>query len=147
MNMNVIHAVGLAVFLSLGGVAHADPASAESLKKLMQATGAGQMGKQVANQMIPSLKRMMPDASEQFWIEVRAEINGDELEDLIIPVYQKHLTEADVEALNAFYQTPAGRKLISIQPDIMRESLVISRLWGQKLAQRIIDKYRTDEQN
>lgn len=147
MNKNVIKVAGLTLFLTCSTVVKAEPASAESIRQLMQATGAGEMGRQLTNQMIPALKQMLPDASEQFWIEVRQEINIEELANLIVPLYQKHLTEEDVAALNEFYTTPAGKKLIAIQPIIMRESMIIGRLWGEQMAQRIIAKYQTGRQN
>jgi hypothetical protein len=47
----------------------------------------------------------------------------DGMVDDIIPVYQKHLTKADVEAMLAFYSTPTGQKLLREQPEIAAESM------------------------
>ena len=41
----------------------------------------------------------------------------------MVPVYQKHLTKGDVEALVAFYSTPTGQKLIKEMPQILAESM------------------------
>lgn len=41
----------------------------------------------------------------------------------LVPVYQRHFTRADVEALIAFYSSPAGKKIIREQPAMLRESM------------------------
>jgi hypothetical protein len=44
------------------------------------------------------------------------------IEDMI-PVYQKHLTKADVDAMIAFYSSPSGKKILHEMPAIMAESM------------------------
>ena len=84
---------------------------------------------------------MIPQAPETFWVDIMTEIDGSEIVNMVIPVYQKYLTEEDVIALNSFYDSPVGRKLIRVQPSIMQESMVIGQQWGQKLAHEIMAKY------
>jgi len=48
------------------------------------------------------------------------------MEDLIqdvVPIYQKHLTRSDVEAVIRFYSSPVGQKIRREQPAMARESL------------------------
>ena len=47
----------------------------------------------------------------------------DEMLDAMVPVYQKHLTKGDVDAMVAFYSTPTGQKLIKDMPAIVAESM------------------------
>ena len=44
------------------------------------------------------------------------------LEDMI-PVYQKHLTKADVDAMIAFYTTPTGQKILREMPAMAAEGM------------------------
>lgn len=57
-----------------------------------------------------------------------------------IPIYQKYLSQDDVNRLVEFYQTDAGRKMISAQPQIMQESMVVWQSWGNAAARRAFDK-------
>ena len=116
-------------------------ASKESIRTLMQKTGAGNMGVQMMDQMLPALKQMLPDAPDDFWKGVMAEMSGDEIIELVIPVYQKYLSAEDIKQINAFYDTEAGKKLIRVQPDIVRESMLLGQQWGQDIARRVIAKY------
>ena len=138
----------LGVFFVLIGMSmpsFSEPASQSSVKQLMQKVGAGDMSVQMMNQMIPALKQMIPDASETFWTDFVAELDAGEMEDLIIPIYQKYLTEEDVVAINSFYDSLAGMKLISVQPKIMQESMIIGQQWGQQIAARVIAKYQAQQ--
>jgi uncharacterized protein len=59
--------------------------------------------------------RMMDDMMKSFpW---------DEMLDAMIPVYQKHLTKGDVEALVAFYSTQTGQKVLQEMPAIVAEAM------------------------
>jgi len=47
----------------------------------------------------------------------------DGMLDDMIPVYQKHLNKADVEAMIAFYSTPTGQKILHELPAMATEGL------------------------
>jgi uncharacterized protein len=47
----------------------------------------------------------------------------DEMIDAMVPIYQKHLTKSDLEAVIAFYLSPAGQKLLKEQPAMMAEGM------------------------
>jgi len=131
--------------VALSSTASAEQASAESIKSLMRQTGSGDIGVQMMDQMLPALKKMVPDAPEKFWTDVMKEVNANEIEDLVIPVYQKHLSAQDIEAITAFYQTPAGKKLLKVQPEIMKETFAIGQEWGQGVAREILSKYKNTQ--
>ena len=61
------------------------------------------------------MNKMMDDMMKSFpW---------DEMLDAMVPVYQKHLTKGDVDALVAFYSTATGQKLIKEMPEITGEAM------------------------
>jgi uncharacterized protein len=61
------------------------------------------------------INKMMDDMMKSFpW---------DEMLEAMVPVYQKHLTKGDVDALVAFYSTPTGQKLIKEMPEITGEAM------------------------
>lgn len=47
----------------------------------------------------------------------------DEIIDAIVPIYQKHLTKSDLEAVIAFYSSPVGQRLLKEQPAMMAEGM------------------------
>jgi hypothetical protein len=108
------------------------------IRKLMVLTGAGQLGVQTMQEMVKALKPLVPQAPESFWQEFAAKINPDDLVEMVIPIYAKHLGAEDVKALIKFFESPAGRKLSSVQPAIMRESMAAGQAWGGRIAQELI---------
>ncbi|ABZ77405.1 conserved hypothetical protein [Shewanella halifaxensis HAW-EB4] len=136
----------LLAFITFSSNVFAEPASAKSVKQLMNKTGAGELGIQAMNQMLPALKGLIPDAPEEFWSDYMAEFNPEDLIEMTVPIYQKYLTEEEVQALNDFYDTPAGMKLIKVQPHIMQESMMAGQQWGQAVAQDVMAKYRIQNQ-
>jgi len=47
----------------------------------------------------------------------------DELIEAMVPIYQRHLTKADLEELIRFYSSPVGQKLLREQPQMMQEGM------------------------
>ena len=116
-------------------------ATKEDLEELMTLTGAkarieqtwAQMGQQAATTAADSYRLKHPDATP---LELRkvAEVTGnsfqnmmkvfsvDELIDAMIPIYQRHLTHADVRAIIDFYNSEAGQKYLKEVPIISAES-------------------------
>ena len=75
----------LSLFLAatlLSNSANSEPASRQSIKQLMDLTGAGNTGVQ----MLGQLKKMMPGISAAFWEKFLVDVNVDELTDLIAPM-------------------------------------------------------------
>jgi hypothetical protein len=55
--------------------------------------------------------------------EVAKDLPIEGLLDDMIPIYQKHLTKSDVEAMNVFYSSPTGQKLLREMPAMTAESM------------------------
>lgn len=115
------------------------------IRELMQLSGAGKIGKQAADALLDSFKNS-PGMSNEFLDRFRKEIDPSDLVDMIVPIYGKYLAENDIDALIEFYKSPVGRKLTSVQPQIMRESVAAGQKWGQQLATKIVAEMRKQNQ-
>ena len=85
-------------------------------------------------------KQKVPDATPEQLAKVDkmfdtlfADMPMDEMIDAIVPIYQKHLTKADLNAITAFYLSPAGQKVLQEMPAIMSESMQAGGAIGQKI--------------
>lgn len=119
-----------------------DAATKEDVEEVLQVTGARQnvqvmwdsMAQQAASMAAQSYQRKHPDATP---LEIRkaAELAGvsiqkaikvlsiDELFDAMVPVYQRHLTHADIRTVIEFYSSPTGQKMIKEMPAMMSEAM------------------------
>ena len=60
----------------------------------------------------------------------------DEMTQAMIPAYQAHFTKGDIQAMNAFYSSPVGQKVLEGLPQVMQES--------NEAAMPILSKYLSD---
>lgn len=147
------HALAVALFAS---VVLASPAAADSapskdalrdhaelrsdIRRLLVLTGAGELGEQMMANMIAQFRTTMPSVPSAFWDEFQGEVDADEIVELVVPIYARHFTHEDVQALIAFYESPIGRKFVEAQPQILQESMAVGERWGQQLAQRVMER-------
>ncbi len=132
--------IAIAISVCMGSFAESSEAKRADIRKLMEITGSGDLGVQMASQMIPSLKQMAPELPEAFWSEFMAQLDVDKLVELCIPSYEKHFTHDEIRELLKFYETPLGKKMISVQPQIMQECMVAGQQWGQEIGALAIKK-------
>ncbi len=109
----------------------------KKVRTLLEVSGASRMGQQVMDAMIVQFEQI-PDLPEGFLKEFKRLAKPSDLVDLIVPIYSRHVEEADIDALIAFYKSPAGQRFVKAQPDITRESMEAGQRWGESVARRVI---------
>ena len=119
--------------------------SKQSVLRLLDAMGSVKMMADVLDQTVTVqaeyLAKMRPDIPAEVMAdlvsEAKKEAKPQELLDLLVPIYQKHFSAREVNALLAFYESPAGRKLALETPKIATESMQVGQQWGEQVGQRI----------
>jgi hypothetical protein len=54
--------------------------------------------------------------------------------DAIVPIYAKHFSMEDIQALTKFYETPLGQRVVKAMPDVAEESQSVGARIDQKAA-------------
>jgi len=67
----------------------------------------------------------------------------DEMMDAMVPIYQRHLTKADLDAVIAFYKSPTGQKLMKERPAMMAEGMQAGQDIMLKKLPAILDRMNT----
>ena len=93
------------------------------------------------------LRQKVDDPSEKqiamthkIFNDVFGELPIEEMMEAVVPVYQRHLTRSDIEALIKFYSSPVGQKLLREQPAMIRESVLAGSEIGRKRLDEIMLK-------
>ncbi len=140
--------ISLAMFVALPAHSAEQP-TRESVLKLMEVMGASRTGtamiKQVLDTLIPSSPGDMNQKQKQaaeFKKRYQEQVNINEVLELTVPVYQKHLTQETVDAAIEYYGSPPGKALVAAFPAIQTESFEIGNTWGASLARDIIEKMK-----
>jgi hypothetical protein len=105
-------------------------------KKLMT-----QMLDNVFDMEIRHIKQLRPDIPAAFWddfaADARKSVHVEDLMDVIVPIYQRHFSNADIDGLIAFYQSQLGRKLTAELPQVQMEAMQAGGQWGATLGKEI----------
>lgn len=112
------------------------------VRELLKLMRAGDIGMQMIDNMIASLKDSMPETPEAFWTGFRKRARPDDLVEMLVPIYMKNLSTSDVEEMIRFYSSPAGQHFLDKQPVIMTESMKAGQAWGERLATEAFDEMK-----
>ena len=131
------------------------PEKQADIQQLLQVTGAMDIGqlfsKAVVQQMTEAIKKARPDVPPKMFDVVAEEVNKTIAEamvakggfvDQVVPIYHKYFSHEEIKALVAFYQTPVGKKAVTVMPRMVQESMVIGQQWGRGLGPVIQQRIR-----
>lgn len=140
--MKIVIPMCLVVALLGVATAQADisPEKRAEIQKLLRLTGVERLVGQMENQMLSSLKGSMPQVPEVFWTKFQQKMNTAELVEKIVPIYDKYYTVEDLKAINGFYETPTGQKVLATLPQVMQESMKVGQEWGEKIGRQAAEE-------
>ena len=116
-----------------------------TLKKMLQVAGSEETFNTAIKQMFSMYKQQKTNVPDSIWVDLEQEMSKTSIDDLvnmILPVYQKYLTEADLNGIIEFYQTPIGKKYAEKTPLIMQESIQVGQQWGMEIGKKFEDKLK-----
>lgn len=97
------------------------------------------MGKQAMEQMMQAFESM-PNLPEGFAAKFLELAKPEQLVEMIVPIYMKHVDSGDLDTLLAFFRTPSGKRWIQVQNPMMKESMEAGQKWGQELAMKVMEE-------
>lgn len=112
--------------------------SHELLQKMLAAQSSA-MRQMLHDQVVREKGTVPPDFEEHFAKITDEMMKGmpvDDIAQAMIPAYQKHFNHGDIEAMNAFYASPVGQKVLEELPAVTQE--------GMQAAMPIMNKYLAD---
>ena len=142
--MKALCTIALASLLTISNVHAADIPDDKrtEIERMLRLTGTEQMFDQIMNQTLAHLSSSITEVPDGFWEEFRTELNTRDLIEQIIPLYDKYYTLEDLRAINDFYGSPVGRKVMATLPQIMQEGSAIGQAWAAMAYERAEIKAR-----
>lgn len=108
--------------------------------EVLRLTDSAELGKQLMDQMLGAFEGSTPGVPEEFWSGFRSEVDTAELVEIMVPIYAHHLSEAELDALIAFYSSEHGRSIVGKMPQVVQESMAAGQEWGADLARRVLER-------
>lgn len=126
-----------------------DPAKEAAIRQLMQLTGSDKLADQMMVTMEANLKpgliKAFPPGEyrEQlvtlFFEKVRSKAKV-EVAEMIIPIYDKYFSYDEIREMIGFYQTPIGKKTITVMPQLLGEVMQAAQSWSQQLGKESLQE-------
>jgi hypothetical protein len=97
--------------------------------------------------MHDGLRRRYPQISDaeiarldQATLDIMRDVSVDDMLNDMIPIYQKHLSKKDVDAMSAFYASDTGQKLLREMPAMTTESMRATAPRMQAIMEKVMDR-------
>jgi len=140
---------------SPAALAQQQPSAASMLvaKQLIQVSGATtlfsplisgvvEQAKILYLQQNPGLAKDLGEIAPKIREQLQPRFN--ELTDEVARLYATRFTEQELKAILAFYQSPTGKKMLAIQPQLVDDSMKFAQDWARKLSDQVVDTMRTE---
>jgi hypothetical protein len=132
--------VSLCFLFSFSAIAQQSdaPATKEDVQRHFEVMHVHEMMNQMIDAMAKPMHQMIHDQyvkdKDKLPADFEAQMNKmmdgmfkdipwDQMIDVMIPAYQKHLTKGDLDAIIAFYSTSTGQKILRETPAMMAEAM------------------------
>ena len=89
---------------------------------------------EIARDLNAVLKQLKPEFDHQ----------ADEMVDIAAQIYVKQLSEQDLEAADAFFESPAGKKYVETQPAFLTEVVTAMQGWQGKISTDMMTRVRAE---
>jgi uncharacterized protein len=130
------------VLVVVAGAAAQDGKDARDVKtkkarKFLQLSSQPELLKLQLAQMTEQLSKN-PRITPAFMDKWKELATPEDMLEAIVPVYEKHFDESDLDALIAFYETPVGRKLAEKNAAIFKDTSAAGQKWVQDVNARVV---------
>jgi hypothetical protein len=126
---------GAASLVAQEAKAPAPPASAPQLRRLLAATGEEKLVRDMSAEMLTSARGAAEAAAKatgkpvQGLSAIEAAYEPEKLMEIVGSVYASHFNAADVEEMLRFWESPTGKRLAALQPQIVDETREALTKW------------------
>ena len=126
---------GAASLVAQEAKAPAPPASPPQLRRLLAATGEEKLVRDMSAEMLTSARSAAEAAAKatgkpvQGLSAIEAAYEPEKLMEIVGSVYASHFNAADVEEMLRFWESPTGKRLAALQPQIVDETREALTKW------------------
>jgi hypothetical protein len=93
---------------------------------------------QTLKQRYPQMSAEKIARADRLMQETMKDMPMDAMLDDMIPIYQKHFSKTDIDAMTAFYASPTGHKMMQEMPALTTESMQASSVRMQKQMEAVM---------
>lgn len=112
----------------------------EALSKMLDKSGGLEAVKQIMPNLVSMIKKQSAQQPDSFWDDFTKRWTQQFIGKMVegyMPIYRKYLTLEDLEKIQAFYDTPVGKKIYAATPFIIKEGMEMGQRLGMEITQQM----------
>ncbi len=121
----------------------ANPITDTQVHELMELTGTDKLKDQLTQYIMHSMQQA-PFMPKDVLDDMHASLEKVDVNTPAVATYKKYLSTDDAASIIAFYKTPAGKDLVKLTPQIMKEVEGGAMQAGQQVARGVIERHRAE---
>jgi len=110
------------------------------IRELINLMGTAKVAVDLMKTEVAGMKKLLPfpaAAQDDFEKEFLATVDAKDLVDLVVPIYDRHFSEQDIDGMLAFYRSPVGQHFTKALPQVTAESQKAGEEWGKALGMKV----------
>ncbi len=120
------------------------PVTAAQVYEILALTGTNTMKREMLEGLLPHMKEMMPYMPADVVEDLQRTLGTADFEGAMVRSFQKHLSTEEAAQIIAFYQSPAGRHMIAVMPQVLNEGQDASAQLGQQVMLEVIRRHKDE---
>jgi hypothetical protein len=121
------------------------PATEDQIREYLSLVGLARVARTSMATMIRSNRlTAAPYYPNSYWDDMDAELQKIDIVSLYVPIYQEYLSTEEMQGVIDFYRSPAGKKLLNVQPLIVSSASVLMRQKGEEIGKAVYARHKDE---
>jgi len=120
------------------------PVTAAQVYQILDLTGMNTQKREMLDGLLPHLKEMMPWMPADVVADLERTLGTADFEGAMVRSFRQRLSTEDAAAIIAFYQSPAGRHMITVMPTVLNDGQDAVAELGQQVMLQVIQRHKDE---
>jgi hypothetical protein len=137
----------VSLFCAAPARAEIAPEKRAEIEKMLRLSGMERLMDQMKNQMIENFRSSAPEVPAEFWEKLGKAMDVHAMVEELMPIYDKYYSLDDLKAVNAFYASPTGQKVLATMPQLMKEAMEVGQRWGESMGAKALAEIKAERES
>ncbi len=121
------------------------PATIDQIREYLSLLGLERLTQELFSSSVKAMQTTAaPYYPESFWTDLAAAFRKIDVTAMDVPIYQKYVSQEEMATVIAFYRSPAGHKILALQPVLTSDAKVIMRAKGAEIGAAVYAMHKDE---
>jgi hypothetical protein len=120
------------------------PVTAAQVREILTITNSTDVKRQMMENLLPLMQQMMPYMPDNVVADFQHSLELANFDAVLLRTFQAKLSQQDAAEIIAFYQSPAGKHMLALMPQIQNDWQEAGEALGQKVMLDVMARHQTE---